>query len=254
MSFVHRVVPSASAPCAPRPSPSGRRPTKWTISSGSRRGASRAGAVGSGGATRRAARAGQSSGVREEVRRYGWENGVETFLGDLRYAASPANGTGLHGVAILTLGLGIGGATAIFSAVDHVLIRPLPYPHAQRILAVWDTREDGAQLDIAYGTARELAARARSLEHLAVMKPWQPTLLGAAEPERLEGQQVGADYFEVLGSGPRSATSSAGRRRRRRGSGRGAQRWALASALRRRSGRRRPHGHTRRTSPSDPRG
>ncbi len=143
---------------------------------------------------------GSPAGAREQVRRFGWENAVEAFLTDLRYAARRLRADpGFTAIAVLTLAVGIGGATAIFSAVDHVLIRPLPYPHAERIVAVWDMREDGAQLDIAFGTARELAARARSLEHLAVMRPWQPTLLGAAEPERLEGQRVGADYFEVLG-------------------------------------------------------
>jgi putative ABC transport system permease protein len=146
---------------------------------------------------------GSPAGVREEVRRQGWENAVEAFFGDLRYAVRRLRTEpGFTAVATLTLALGIGGATAIFSAVNHVLIRPLPYPDPERILAVWDTREDGVQLDIAYGTARELAARARSLERLAAMKPWQPTLLGAAEPERLEGQRVGADYFEVLGVRP----------------------------------------------------
>jgi putative ABC transport system permease protein len=143
---------------------------------------------------------GSPTGVREQVRRFGWENAVEAFLADLRYAARRLRADpGFTAIAVLTLAVGIGGATAIFSAADHVLIRPLPYPHAERIVAVWDTREDGARLDIAFGTARELAARARSLEHLVVMRPWQPTLLGAAEPERLEGQRVGANYFEVLG-------------------------------------------------------
>jgi putative ABC transport system permease protein len=146
---------------------------------------------------------GSPTGVREQVRRFGWENGVEAFFGDLRYAGRRLRAEpGFSAVAVLTLAVGIGGATAIFSAVNPVLIRPLPYPDAERIVAVWDVREDGARLEVTYGTARELAARARSLEHLAVMKPWQPTLLGAAEPERLEGQQVGADYFEVLGVGP----------------------------------------------------
>ena len=146
---------------------------------------------------------GSPSGVREEVRRHGWENGVEALLSDLRYAVRRLRmEAGFTAVATFTLGLGIGAATAIFSAVNHVLIRPLPYPGAERIVAAWDTREDGAQLDIAYGTARELAARARSLDHLAAMRPWQPTLLGGAEPERLEGQRVGAEYFEVLGVRP----------------------------------------------------
>ena len=146
---------------------------------------------------------GSPSGAREQVRRFGWENAVDAFVADLRYAARRLRTEpGFTAVAVLTLAVGIGGATAIFSAVNHVLIRPLPYPDADRIVTVWDTREDGAQLDITFGTARELAARARSLEGLAVMRSWQPTLLGAAEPERLEGQRVGADYFEVLGVRP----------------------------------------------------
>jgi putative ABC transport system permease protein len=146
---------------------------------------------------------GSPTGVREQVGRFGWENGVAAFFSDLRYATRRLRGEpGITAIAVLTLGVGIGGATAIFSAVNPVLLRPLPYPDAGRIVAAWDVREDGARLDVTYGTARELTARARSLEHVAVMKPWQPTLLGATVPERLEGQQVGADYFEVLGVPP----------------------------------------------------
>ena len=67
---------------------------------------------------------------------------------------------------------------------------------------VWDRGSEGSRLDITFGTYRELAQRSRSFESLAVMKAWQPTLTGRAEPERLEGQRVSAGYFRVLGAPP----------------------------------------------------
>ncbi len=103
---------------------------------------------------------------------------------------------------MLTLALGIGATTAIFSAVNPILLEPLPYPDAGRISTIWDVGRDAAPLEVTFGTHRELAARSRSFETFAVMKAWLPTLLGAAEPERLEGQRVSAAFFDVLGVRP----------------------------------------------------
>ena len=61
---------------------------------------------------------------------------------------------------------------------------------------------NGSHLDVTFGTYREVSARARSFEALGVMKPWQPTLTGSAEPERLDGQRVSAKYFRALGVMP----------------------------------------------------
>jgi putative ABC transport system permease protein len=105
-------------------------------------------------------------------------------------------------VAALTLSLGIGASAAIFSAVNPILFESLPFPHADRMAMIWDNGPDGSRLDIAFGTYRELAQRSRSFESLAVMKAWQPTLTGRAEPERLDGQRVSASYFRVLGAPP----------------------------------------------------
>jgi putative ABC transport system permease protein len=102
---------------------------------------------------------------------------------------------------VLTLGLGIGAATAIFSAVYPVLFQPLSYPDAGRILAISDRSTDGAEVPITYGSYRELVERNRSFQAMAAYKPWQPTATGG-EPERLEGQRVGADFFRVLGVVP----------------------------------------------------
>ena len=178
---------------------------------------------------------GGASAVREEVRGSGWEAAVETFGSDLRYAVRGLRRSpGFTAVAVLTLALGIGATTAIFSAVYPILLAPLPYPGADRLLMISDVGAGGAPLDVTYGTFRELAVRSRSFEALAVMDAWQPALMGLAEPERLAGQRVSVDYFRVLGvapalgrdfdaaddqpQGPRVAIVSDGLARRRFGS------------------------------------
>jgi putative ABC transport system permease protein len=150
---------------------------------------------------RRAARLeiGNATIVREQVRAYGWENAIDGSIADLRYAARRLRkNPGFTAVSVLTLALGIGASTAIFSAVNPILFEPLPYPHAARLVTVWDHGSDDAPLAITFGSYRELAARARSFEGLAVASPWQPTLSGDRRPERLDGQRVSATYFHTL--------------------------------------------------------
>ena len=153
---------------------------------------------------RRAARRqlGSVTAVHEQVRAYGWEHIVETTLSDIRHAGRrirryPGHAT----VAALTLALGIGASTAIFSAVNPVLFQPLPYPDARQLMLIWDG-QGGSRLAVTFGTYRELLARTRSFESMTVMRPVQPTLTGVAEPERLDGQFVSADFFRVLGVRP----------------------------------------------------
>ena len=75
--------------------------------------------------------------IREQVRSYGWENIVESFVGDLVYATRMLlRSPGFAIVAVLTLALGIGAGTAMFSAARPVLFEPLPYPDANRIVSV----------------------------------------------------------------------------------------------------------------------
>jgi putative ABC transport system permease protein len=140
--------------------------------------------------------------AQEQVRSYGWENVVRTFSSDVRFAARQLrNHPGFTIVGILTLALGIGASTAIFSAVNPILFKPLPYPHSDRILMIWSTFQ-GVRSEVAFGTYRELAARGRSFDAMAIFEPWQPAITGGTQPERLEGQSVTASFFRVLGVSP----------------------------------------------------
>jgi putative ABC transport system permease protein len=109
---------------------------------------------------------------------------------------------GFAAAATLTVALGIGATTAIVSAVKPILFEPLPYPDADRLTMIWEMRRDGSHNEGSFGMYRGLSERARSFDAIAVLKPWQPTMTGAAQPERFEGQRVSAGYFHVLGVSP----------------------------------------------------
>lgn len=127
---------------------------------------------------------------------------MQSLFQDLRFALRTlAKSPGFTAVAVATLALGIGASTAIFSAVCPILLEPLPYPHAKQVVMIWDTFE-GSRSNVTFHTFRELNTRSHSFEALAVMEPWHPTMTGPAEPERLEGQSISANYFRVLGIRP----------------------------------------------------
>jgi putative ABC transport system permease protein len=141
--------------------------------------------------------------VSEQVRESGWENAADTIIADLRYAARRLRAAPVFtATATLTLALGLGATTAIFSVVNPILLEPLPYPDANRIAAITEFYSDGSRSPGTFGMYRELAARARAFDAIATFKPWQPTLTGPEQPERLEGQRVNASYFRVIGVPP----------------------------------------------------
>lgn len=122
---------------------------------------------------------------------------------DLRFGARTLRKNfGFTLIAVFTLALGIGASTAIFSAVKPVLFDSLPYPQANRLTMIWEGQKDGGRNEGTFGLYRALVERSRSFASLAVMRSWQPTLTGATEPERLDGQQVSASYFRTLSVAP----------------------------------------------------
>jgi putative ABC transport system permease protein len=142
--------------------------------------------------------------AREEVRASGWEHAIETFAADVRYAARRLrHESGFTIVVVLTVALGVGATTAIFSVINPILFESLPYPDPRRIVTIAEVRSDGSRVDGTFGMFRGLADGTRSFEALSVFKPWQPTLQGRDHPERLEAQRVSADYFRTLRVTPR---------------------------------------------------
>jgi len=103
-------------------------------------------------------------------------------------------------IAILTFAVGIGVNTAVFNVVNGVLLRPLPYPDADRITMVWmDNRRQGIREDIAsYPLYLDWKAQGTSYEHLAGFSPAAFSLTGSGEPERLNGAQATASFFDVM--------------------------------------------------------
>lgn len=149
--------------------------------------------------------------VREQVRAYGWENGVETLVADLRYALRRLRSNpGFAAVSILTLALGIGATTAIFSVVNPILLESLPYPNARRLVTLSDRAPDASIISPTLGTYAEVRARTQSYQSLAAVDRWQPSLTGTNEPERLVGQRVTASYFGTLGVAPAVGRDFAG--------------------------------------------
>ena len=112
-------------------------------------------------------------------------------------------------IALLSLATAVAAATAVFSIVSGVLLRPLPYRDPERLVMVWqDMRARGGQERdwISPGLFVEWQQRVTLLDHLAAIRGWQPTLTGEDEPERLRGAAVSHTYFEALG-----ATAALGR-------------------------------------------
>ena len=133
---------------------------------------------------------------------WGWA-WIDRLLVDVRLSVRHLRSApGFTVLTVFILAVGIGATTAIFSAVNPILFESLPYPNAGRIVTIWEIRSDGARNDGTFGMYRGLAERSRSLDSLAVLKPWQPTMTSADEPERFEGQRVSAAYFQVLGIRP----------------------------------------------------
>jgi predicted permease len=128
-----------------------------------------------------------------------------TLLQDIRYAARMlTKSPGFAIVAIVTLALGIGANTAIFSVVDAVLLKPLPYPQPNRIAAVWGTHEKLAEnrRALSFPDFLDVQKQNSVLEHVAVYTDATTSLTGAGEPLHLTAEKVSSDMFAVLNVRP----------------------------------------------------
>ena len=106
---------------------------------------------------------------------------------------------GFTAVAVLTLALGIGATTAIFSVVYAVVLRPLPFPESERLVAVWTQTPQIDRLPMAAANHRDLKSQNTVFEDIAILsRVGSYNLTGDGEPERLQGTRVPANLFPLL--------------------------------------------------------
>ena len=130
---------------------------------------------------------------------------METFLQDLRYGArSLVRQPAFSLVAIVVIALGIGANTAIFSVVNTVLLRPLPYPNPDELVMVWETapKFSNPYNDVAPANFIDWREQNNVFAEIAAFTGQSVSLTGRGEPERLEGQRVSASLFPLLGVAP----------------------------------------------------
>ena len=128
---------------------------------------------------------------------------MRNLLYDLQYAARQMmKSPGFAAVAILTLALGIGANTAIFSVVNAVLLEPLPYPNANRLVALFHNKPHFTRGSISYLNFLDWQRDNRSFDAMAAYRNGDAKLTGAGEPENLSGRMVSAGFFEILGVTP----------------------------------------------------
>jgi putative ABC transport system permease protein len=130
---------------------------------------------------------------------------MDNLVSDIRYAIrSLIKRPGFTLIAVVTLALGIGANSVIFSAINALILKPLPIPNQDRVVAVWDK-------NVSRGVERNEATMAnfldwqsqsQSFESLGLYRWWSPNLTGIETPERLQGFLVTAGFFDVAGVKP----------------------------------------------------
>ncbi len=128
----------------------------------------------------------------------------ETLSQDIRYGARVLTKHKTFTlVAVLTLALGIGANTAIFSVVNELLLKPLPYRDPERIVMVWEVTPEGRhQNNSSRGNFKAWREQNRSFENMAAFTDQRTNLTGEGEPEELTAQFTNPEFFEVLGVDP----------------------------------------------------
>lgn len=128
---------------------------------------------------------------------------METIWQDLRYGVRMMfKNPGFTVVAIVTLALGIGANTAIFTVVNAVLLRPLPYEDSNRLVWFWENQPDFPRGNLSPADFLDYQAQSGAFEQIAAYRQMDFTLTGDRQPEQIRGLIVSANYFSLLGIAP----------------------------------------------------
>jgi len=130
---------------------------------------------------------------------------MNSFLQDIRHGArSLRKSPGFSAVAVLTIGLGLGANTAIFSVLTGVLLRPLPFREPERLVSLWETRLDRGFTQTTFSRPNfwDVKDQQRSFEGVAAMENGAINLTGKGFPTELALGRVTANFFQLLGVTP----------------------------------------------------
>jgi len=133
---------------------------------------------------------------------WGWR-WLEEFLQDLRYGArSLRKNPGFTAIAILTLALGIGANTSLFSVVNAVLLNSLPYPHPEQLVTLHESKPNFRAGSISYPNFHDWQKNNHSFSSMAVARGASFTVTGLGESEQVTARFISSDYFSMLGVAP----------------------------------------------------
>jgi len=128
---------------------------------------------------------------------------LETLVQDLLFATRMlGKNPGFTAIAVLTLVLGIGATTAIFSVVYGVLLRPLPYPEPDQIVQLWELSAKGGRMNFPEPNFTDIRSASQTLEALAECDAGPFTITGGTEPTRTLAASVSRDFFKVMRVSP----------------------------------------------------
>ena len=130
---------------------------------------------------------------------------MDAFLNDIRYAIrNLLKRPAFTIIATVTLALGIGANSALFSSVYSLLLKPLPFPNIDRVVAIWDKQPSQGYVhnEVAMANYLDWRAQSQSFQQLALYRWWSVNLTGGDTPERIQGFLVTANFLDVTGLKP----------------------------------------------------
>ena len=148
-------------------------------------------------------------GLIKEVTRemWGWAS-VERLMQDLRFGLRMlAKSPGFAAITILTLALGIGANTALFSVVNGVIFNPLPYPHSEQLVWIAESKPNFATGSISFPNFRDWDKNNRTFSVMGAYRPFSYSLTGLGDAEQVRAMLITSDFFSVLGVNPQAGRS-----------------------------------------------
>jgi predicted permease len=128
---------------------------------------------------------------------------MQTLWQDVRYGLRMlAKAPGFTAIVVMTLALGIGANTALFSVVNGVLLNPLPFPNSGELVALYWKTPQFEQASLTFPNFLDWQKNNRTFAAMAAYRGSEYSLTGAGEPERLHGQMISAEFFPLLGIQP----------------------------------------------------